>query len=87
MEGISICHNEISHLLQGLMFVIREIPIYMYKERGMEDVCRVPSLPEFQGIPRNLIIIFKELEIPWNLKKYMENWEKLLKADCYQIYI
>ena len=27
---------------------------------------RVPTPPEFQGIPRNLIIVFRDLEIPWN---------------------
>ena len=48
---------------------------------------RFPMPWEFRGVPRNLIIIFRDLEIPWIFKKYMENREKSLITDSCQIYI
>ena len=43
------------------------------------NIYRVPTPAGKQEIPENLIIMFTDLEIPGNLKKYMDNWEKRLE--------
>ena len=42
---------------------------------------RVPTHPGQQEIPGKSIKLFKDPEIPWNLKTYMENRDKTLKTD------